>query len=745
VQKNILYIFFLILTSFLFVTTAVAQSKMDSLISELDKSLEAENDSNSVNVLVELYEHTKHNDPFLPIQYAAQARTIFLKNNDSTGVALMHRYMADVYAERKIHYMAIQNYTTSFEIYHALENRFEIANSYLRIGDSYRVQLLDANASTSYEKAFEIYTELKSNEGIAYVLDRSALILAATSYDEAIEKLNQSLEIRQKLQNPELVAMSFENFANFYILSEEDEIAIEYLKKALIKYKLSENKLKTAHVYSKLGELFLIVEEYRKAEQSYEKALSIYGGTGIPYETAKAYAKIAHIGLQLKEYEKAEGYTEMALFQSSRSDFQDVRLDSYLLYAQIHSAKKNYEKASKFFKLHNSLSDSISSKAKSKHANETQILLVTASIEKDVTILEQEKKSRIAQIEKQKAESQYFKTIMYGLGAVTLVIIFFGYKVFRANKETKKANTLLIDKNEEINQQKEEIQAANDSLESANVEITAAKDDIESKSEKIASSLNYASRIQRAMLPKMKEVREELPDAFVMLSPRDAVSGDFFWYGVVEKENGEKKIVIAAVDCTGHGVPGAFMSMIGDSYLNQIVMQQQITSPEVILEELHNGVRRALQQDKTDNNDGMDMTVCVIDKESKTLEFAGAKNPLVYMQNGEMKLIKGNSFSIGGLMRARGRTGFTKHIIDISEETHFYIYSDGYQDQFGIADDGRVRKYMAKRFRQFLFETHKQPMNEQAVTFAVEFDEWRGERSQMDDVLLIGVKLDLTN
>jgi serine phosphatase RsbU (regulator of sigma subunit) len=242
--------------------------------------------------------------------------------------------------------------------------------------------------------------------------------------------------------------------------------------------------------------------------------------------------------------------------------------------------------------------------------------------------------------------------------------------------------------------------------------------------------------MQRAMLPKITEIRKKLPESFVMLSPKEAVSGDFFWHAVTTDNLGNEKIIITAVDCTGHGVPGAFMSMLADAYLNQIVYQEKIFSPDEILHKLHDGIYHALQQDKSLNTDGMDISLCVIDIKNKIMEYAGAKNPLFYIQNNEQFLIKGDTISIGGFVKKE--RVYVKQTVDISKTTHFYIYSDGFQDQFGGNDN---KKYMAKRFRDFLFEIHNLPMNEQAVMLATELDDWKDKKEQMDDIIVIGVKL----
>ncbi|SFF55441.1 PP2C family protein-serine/threonine phosphatase [Thermoflexibacter ruber] len=215
----------------------------------------------------------------------------------------------------------------------------------------------------------------------------------------------------------------------------------------------------------------------------------------------------------------------------------------------------------------------------------------------------------------------------------------------------------------------------------------------------------------------------------------------------------ENKIVIVAADCTGHGVPGAFMSLIGNELLNQIVNVHHITSPELILNQLHKGIRYALKQDETANRDGMDIAICVIDKEEKILEYAGAMNPFYYIQDNQFFEIKADKKSIGGLQSEEERI-FTKHTIQLgmknlesginqqqttsNQQTIFYLCSDGFQDQFGGAEN---RKFMVRRLRELLASLALLPMSEQKEILDKTFEEWKGKHPQIDDVLIFGVKI----
>ena len=255
---------------------------------------------------------------------------------------------------------------------------------------------------------------------------------------------------------------------------------------------------------------------------------------------------------------------------------------------------------------------------------------------------------------------------------------------------------------------------------------------LEKANQNFTSSINYAKRIQEAILPSIDTIRHYLPESFVLFRPRDIVSGDFYWF---HEQYG--KVFIAAIDCTGHGVPGAFMSMIGNDLLNEIVLNVGIEEPDYILSELHIGVRSALRQETTDNRDGMDIAICMIDKIAGRLDFAGAKRPLVYMKDGEAHILKGTPSSIGGQQHKTHRR-YEKKSISTAGIDAFYIFSDGYQDQFG-GEHGK--KFRSKQFRDLLLKIHKEPMAAQGELLDTALLKWRGNIRQIDDVLVMGFKL----
>ncbi len=264
----------------------------------------------------------------------------------------------------------------------------------------------------------------------------------------------------------------------------------------------------------------------------------------------------------------------------------------------------------------------------------------------------------------------------------------------------------------------------------AYTQIDQQKQEIEKTNNKITSSINYAQRIQQSILPEPKTVAALLPDSFVFFKPKDIVSGDFYW--IEEKDD---KIFVAAIDCTGHGIPGAFMSLIGNEMLNEIVMLQDIFSPDLILKTLHEKIRKSLRQAENDNRDGMDIAICVLHRQDRSISYAGAMNPLLYIQNGEVQLIKADKNSAGGIQREPERF-FTKHTIQAHDTpTYCYIFSDGYQDQFGGG-----RKYGLPRMKELFATLHQLPMPEQQENIINEWENWRGTENQIDDILVIGFK-----
>jgi serine phosphatase RsbU (regulator of sigma subunit) len=510
---------------------------------------------------------------------------------------------------------------------------------------------------------------------------------------------------------------------------------------------ISAGLIDVAFVYQLLGfhddAIENLEESLKLAEKINEKTLitNCYQLLGVNYE------KTGNIRKANDYYGKYESFIVFLEEESREKDIAEKEIQTEQIIRKTEQERQE-------------ISDSLRLAQLTAKSKEDSVRLVTmeselalAKKEEDlkrrrdqIKTLNQERELQQKEIETQKAKqrSQQLMLLSAAIGLIFMIVL--AVVMIRANRNRKRANTKLSKQNKEIAEKSEQLSGALKKIAHQNQNIT--------------QSINYAKGIQKALLPVPEKLNDHLMDSFIFFNPRDIVSGDFYWFRELDaksdifkifgmhrrnEENDQteqniskKKFIISAVDCTGHGVPGAFMSMIGYNLLDEITTKG-ITRPDLILEELHKGVKFTLKQEETNNQDGMDMAMCVVDFENKRLEFAGAKNPLVYIQNGEVKQIKGDKNGIGG---KSDNSPFTLHTLDIDTPTYCYMFSDGFIDQFG---GEKGHKYMIKHFRNKLLEIHKFPFPEQRTILKQELKDWIGtEYHQIDDVLVIGFKVDFS-
>lgn len=317
----------------------------------------------------------------------------------------------------------------------------------------------------------------------------------------------------------------------------------------------------------------------------------------------------------------------------------------------------------------------------------------------------------------------WYRTILayfiYFILAMLIVVVIVKIYTRRLELEKIRLEQIVKERTEEVVKQKDEIEKQ--------------RDEIADKNRSITDSIEYASRIQTAVLPSNEYAREILPEHFIFFRPRDIVSGDFYW--MTQKDN---LLVLIAADCTGHGVPGAFMSMLGVSFLNEIVNRHDITTANAILNQLRTDVKKTLGQEGKEGEakDGMDIALCIVDLEKMNLQYAGAYNPLYLFRNNELIEIKADRMPIG--IYINEKESFSNHEIELQKGDVFYIFSDGFQDQFG-GEDGS--KFKTKNFKKLLLEIHHKPMEEQHKILEETIDDWRGRWEQVDDIIVMGVRV----
>ena len=348
-----------------------------------------------------------------------------------------------------------------------------------------------------------------------------------------------------------------------------------------------------------------------------------------------------------------------------------------------------------------------------------------------------------ATVENHAIEKQLLETEKQKLAEKNKKFFSLSETVYKEKKRVDEENEKLQEEKEKLAAEKAKVDEKIKKLWSQSTAIHKEKErinqlkiEIEQKHTEIMDSVNYAQRIQEAILPDRREISWHLPNSFILFKPRNIVSGDFYWF---THKNG--KSILAAVDCTGHGVPGAFMSMIGNTLLNTIVNEKGITEPAQILNLLNEEVNTSLKQtqENSQSRDGMDIVICSFYQKSSTetlLEYAGANRPIYIFQDGQLNEIKANKFPIGGLNYSIEKI-FTNHNFTLQKGTRIYMASDGYADQFNHLD----KKLMTKKFKEILLCLQNKSMEEQKNFLAEFIENWKNGAEQTDDILVIGVSI----
>ena len=446
------------------------------------------------------------------------------------------------------------------------------------------------------------------------------------------------------------------------------------------------------------------------------------------------------------EIEKALHYATLSLKKAKELKLTKLEKSSYQLLSDIHNKRGNYKKAYEELKLSYQLNDSIASDETTRKMIEMELNFAFEQKFHQQEIEQEHRESILIEESRRNRMARNSLTVVILLISVLITISTYSYlKIRKDNRE-------LLSQKEEMEMQKEEMETQRDSLAMLNVElkqkteeITAQRDEIEFQRDlvtmqkrEITDSIVYAQRIQQAILPSKQALSKIFPDSFVLYLPKNVVSGAFYWVSKIGKHR-----TVAVADCTGHGVPGGFMSMLGIAYLNEIVTKSEITTSGQVLEHMREFIIESLHQtgDPFENFDGMDMSFCAINEETLEMQFAGANSFAFISRNSEneeeqqIEVLTGDRMPVSRHIKMEP---FTNTVVQLSPGDTVYLFTDGYHDQFG-GQEGR--KYNMRRFRN-LFEAVKElPMQKQLKIIETTFMKWKGNQYQIDDVLVMGIKV----
>ena len=572
-----------------------------------------------------------------------------------------------------------------------------------------------------------------------------------SEYEKAIEYYLKSIEIDLKLDAQKGLANTYLNIGNVYGEKGEIDTALYYFKKALKINKEINNQYGIGFCQGNIGIILQEQNKLNKALEKYQQTVEIYKLIEYKYGEALFLNHISLVFLLKKNYKKTILYAKNAQLLSGKMGALQIEKRSYRILSEAFQELHKYKEALEYKDLWIEINDSIFNTEKAKSIAEMNTRYETEKKEKQIIQQQAKLKTSQLQTEKEKAEKEKQQTqrnmFIVAFGLMIILAVF----VFRSYRQKKKANILLAkqkleisEANKELNQQNEEITAQRDEIETQRDIVVKQKDEIEEIHHEISESINYATRLQGAVLPEEKILDKYISEHFVLFKPKDKVSGDFYWWSYVEKHT-----VITAADSTGHGVPGAFMSMLGASFLREIVEKEFVTHTGVILRKLRKEIIKALKQtgEVGTQKDGMDMAIISINHETNVVQFSGANNPLYILTNRELvdlKSLEGfkNFYEIKPdkmpIAIYEKMDSFTAHEMQLEKGDVLYMFSDGYADQFG---GPKGKKFKYKPFKRLLLENRDKPMKEQKELLNTAFESWRGDLEQIDDVVIVGVKI----
>ncbi len=670
------------------------------------------------------------------IEFYKKSLNIDKEIGDEKGVSMSFNNIGLIYWRHSNYKKALKYYQKSLKIREKLKDKNGISRCLNNIGLIYNSQKNHEKALECFEKSLKMKDKINDKDGYALCLNNIALIYQTQKkYKKALEYYKKSLKINEEINNKKGIAMCFNNIALSYYDKEENEKSMEYHYKSLrIKEKLDDkNGISTS--YFNIGVIYCDKNNYKKSLNFILKSLKISKELGHLDEQRKIHRYLANIYSKIKNYKKAfENYKVFKNLNDSIFNEKNVKEMTGLEY------KYKHEKEKEIIKIEQEKKNTIYSK-EIKHQKTVRNFFIIGMILTIIMVLlifysflEKRKANRILFEQKKKITEMNTELNQTNeeLNTTLETIKEQKEKITENNEELNQMNEELNTTLETINEQKEKIEESNYELNATLLTVNKQKEKIEESHKQIRNSINYASRIQNAIMPNLDLFEDNFLDYFIMFKPRDVVSGDFYW----AKKINEFFIFVAA-DCTGHGVPGAFVSMLGISLLNEIVMKEKIIKPNEVLDLLRDEIKNSFKTKgkKIGTKDGMDLAMCVINTKTNELQFSGANNPLYLIRNKELIEFKGDKQPIGAYRKEKK---FTNQIIKFKKNDLFYVFSDGYIDQFG---GEKGRKFMKKKFKKLILKIQNKNMKEQRQILNEVFENWKGDLKQIDDTLVIGVKI----
>jgi serine phosphatase RsbU (regulator of sigma subunit) len=718
-------------------------SYWDSLITDCNYLLKKYSDTVYQKVFIACKAQSLNNIGFLKdneghprsaIEYYLKSLALQRQIKDLKGEAITLNNLASSYYEIGENEKAIKYFTQSLKIQELINDKAGMAYTLNNIGGIYDNQGDVSKALEFYLRSLKLNEELNDNQGMVHALNN-----IGTIYDnqndlvKALEYHQKCLSIREKINDQKGIANSLNNIANILKKQKKIKEALQYyLNAKKIQEQIHDNNL--ALTLKNIGNLYIAFgdPDCNKSpqickEQGIKKAIG-YFTTGLQLavsrenKTALAYLYngLADAYYSLNNYSQALEYGLKSLSIAQELGYpENIKVAAKTL-KQIYFKQNNPKKALEMYELYVAMKDSIENEQTRKAAKSQEYKYQYEKREAQLKF-EQDKRNALAAEARRKQQ-----IVLTAMVIVLLIVVVFSIFMYNRYKLTQQQKQI-------IEKQKEEVENQREVAEHRRILAEEQKHIIEEKNKEITDSITYASRIQQAMLTSQDYIKNYLgQNFFIYYMPKDIVSGDFYWATY------HKNIFyLITADCTGHGVPGAFMSLLNMSFLQEIIVEKNIVKPAEILNEQRNKIIKALNPTGTENSkDGMDCVLIALDIQNKILNFAAANNPLYLVRNNELIEYKPDKMPVG--LSGQESKSFTNFEVQLQAGDTIYTFTDGYADQFG---GPKGKKFLYKQLKELLLSISDKSTEEQKNILASVMNDWKKDVEQIDDILVIGIKI----
>jgi serine phosphatase RsbU (regulator of sigma subunit) len=585
-----------------------------------------------------------------------------------------------------------------------------IADALVNLGVIYDEQGYYPKAQDYYFKALAIQKEIGKNSRSETTLGYLGITYGEQGdLNKAMDYSTQALNVAKEEGNKHAIGSFLANIGLIYDFQGNHKKAIETDSESYAVMEETGDRVGAAGTLNNIGNIYEDTGNFPKALDYYFKALEITRAIHKMNYVATNLNNIGQVYSKQKKYNLAKAYLDSSMTVAQTIGDKEIIKNNYNIRTRLDTVANNFKQALRDYLSYTAYRDSLINESNTKKTVETEMQFDFKQTQAKQKA-EQDKKDAIVQ-----AETKRQKVVTYSVSIGMILVLLLAALILRGYRQKQRANLLLEEKNKTIAEQKQKVDNAFRELHEKHAEIS--------------DSINYAKRIQQALFREEEYVTPHLPEHFILFKPKNVVSGDFYWG--YEKE---KYWYIAAIDCTGHGVPGAFLTMLGTALLNEICASANLLSTAEVLGQLRDKIIKDLGG-RGDVKDGMDISFCRINMETKEVQWSGANNSLWYISNGELKEVSPDKQPIG---YQEGQKAFTNHNLKLNKGDIIYLFTDGYADQFG---GPKGKKFKYKPMQETMKSISSLAMKEQKQKLSEVFENWKGKLEQTDDVCVIGIKI----